>query len=92
MPLRNSADAYGAISKLLHWLTVGLVLFAWVLGLLNDEFPKGAARNTALFAHISAGLCIVMLAVIRLMTRASASPGSRGLFAISVTSATRVGY
>jgi len=50
MQLRNTADRYGAIPQTLHWLTVALVLLAWLLGEFGDAFPKGPARAGALWA------------------------------------------
>lgn len=69
MRLRNSADKYGAISIFLHWLTALLVATAWILGVLGDELPRGAARQSGLFVHISAGLLIIALMLIRLTWR-----------------------
>ena len=44
MRLRNSAEGYGAVSQMMHWFTVALVIIAWLLGQFDDVFPKGAAR------------------------------------------------
>jgi cytochrome b561 len=48
-----------------HWLTVILVPVAWILGLFGDDLPKGAPRAAGLFIHISAGLVVVALLVVR---------------------------
>lgn len=69
MRFRNSPDDYGAIPKALHWLTVGLVVLAWALGTFDDVFPKGPARAAGLFMHISAGLAIIAVLVVRLLWR-----------------------
>jgi cytochrome b561 len=69
MQFRNSAQRYGMVSQSLHWLTVILVAVAWTLGTFGDEIPKGAARATGLFIHISAGLAILVLLAIRLVWR-----------------------
>jgi cytochrome b561 len=65
MQLRNSAQDYGAIAKLLHWLTVALVAMAWLLGTFGDELPRGAARAAGLFTHISTGLALIALLAVR---------------------------
>ncbi len=65
MQLRNSPQDYGAIPKLLHWLTVALVLLAWLLGTFGDDLPRGGARAAGLFVHISSGLGILALIAIR---------------------------
>jgi cytochrome b561 len=57
--LRNSPQAYGAVAQLLHWLTVGLVAAAWLLGTYGDVLPRGAARAAGLFTHISIGLALI---------------------------------
>lgn len=74
MRLRNSADGYGLVPQVLHWLTVGLVLAAWILGSLDDELPKGAARGIGLLVHESAGLAILAILVLRLLWRIADPP------------------
>jgi cytochrome b561 len=74
MQIRNSSDGYGAIAMALHWATAVLVLAAWLLGQFGDDLPRGAARETGLFIHISFGLAIVALAVARLFWRLSNPP------------------
>jgi superoxide oxidase len=67
MQLANSAERYGAISRALHWLTALFVVVAWILGIMNDAFPKGESRTAALFFHISVGLTIVDLVIMRML-------------------------
>lgn len=69
MRFRNSSDGYGAIAQTLHWLTAGLVLLAWALGNFDDALPKGAARAAGLFVHITAGLMILAVLLMRLLWR-----------------------
>jgi cytochrome b561 len=69
MQLTNSSNRYGAIPRFLHWMTVVLVAVAWALGTFGDDLPKGAARATGLFIHISAGLLILVALVTRLVWR-----------------------
>ncbi len=69
MQLTNSANRYGAVPQLLHWITVVLVAVAWTLGTFGDDLPKGAVRETGLFVHISAGLLILVALVMRLVWR-----------------------
>lgn len=70
MQYRNSAAGYGAVPMSLHWLTVGLVIIAWLLGTFDEAIPKGAPRAYGLFAHITAGLAIVIVLAVRLLWRA----------------------
>ena len=72
--MNNPINRYGAAPRLLHWLTVILVMLAWTLGTFGDDLPKGAARDTGLFVHISAGLVILMALVLRLVWRAAEPP------------------
>ena len=67
--MTSPIDRYGLAPRFLHWLTVILVLVAWTLGTFGDDLPKGAARDTGLFVHISAGLLILMALVVRLAWR-----------------------
>lgn len=60
MQLANSANRYGAVPQFLHWITVALVAIGWTLGTFGDDLPKGAARATGLFVHISAGRSITL--------------------------------
>ncbi|MDB5601403.1 MAG: cytochrome [Xanthobacteraceae bacterium] len=69
MQWRNTADRYGDAAKLFHWLTVAAVVLGWSLGQFGDVLPRGAARATGLFIHISAGLTIVLALVARLAWR-----------------------
>ncbi len=74
MRFRNSSSEYGGIPQALHWLTVALVVLAWALGTFDDALPKGAARATGLFVHISAGVAILAVLVVRLLWRLADPP------------------
>jgi cytochrome b561 len=67
--LLNSSQNYGAVPKSLHWLTVALVIVAWLLGTFGDDLPRGAARSAGLFIHISAGVSVLILLVLRIIWR-----------------------
>ena len=69
MQLWNSSQSYGAIPKCLHWLTVLLVIVAWLLGTFGDDLPRGAGGPTGLFIHISAGLGVLLLLFFRVAWR-----------------------
>lgn len=74
MQIRNSADRYGAIPQLLHWLTVALVASSWLLGVFGDDLPRGAARSAGLFVHISAGIGVLAALGARLLWRFADPP------------------
>lgn len=63
--LRNSAQRYGAIPKTIHWLTAMLIVLGWMLGTFGDALPR-AAQPGGLFIHISAGLAVLALLVVRI--------------------------
>jgi cytochrome b561 len=70
MPLRNTREAYGAVARFAHWATALFVVLAWLLGQFRDVLPRGVAREGALFAHMSLGLGVILLLVLRLVWRA----------------------
>lgn len=72
--MTNPIHRYGLVPRFLHWLTVILVIVAWALGTFGDDLPKGAARDTGLFFHISAGLVILTALVMRLAWRVAEPP------------------
>jgi cytochrome b561 len=74
MQLLNSPQDYGAVPKSLHWLTVALVIIAWLLGTFGDDLPRGAARSAGLFIHISAGVGVLILLVLRVILRVVDQP------------------
>lgn len=74
MPQDKPAYRYGATAQSLHWLTVLLVITAWTLGMFGDVLPKGTARSTGLFVHLSAGLAILLISVVRLPWRLTHIP------------------
>lgn len=76
MQWRNSAGGYGAVSQSLHWITVVLVLIAWALGIFEDAMPKGEVRATGLFIHVTAGVAILFMLMVRLLWRVVDPPPS----------------
>jgi cytochrome b561 len=78
MLIYNSSKGYGTIPQAVHWLTVILVAVAWTLGLFGDDLPKGAPRDAALFVHISAGLAVIALLVVRMAWNLVDPPPSAG--------------
>lgn len=74
MQWRNSTEGYGAVPQVMHWITVAVVILAWFLGQFDDIFPKGEARAASLYIHISAGLAVVGILVLRLFWRLADPP------------------
>ncbi|MFO1406147.1 MAG: cytochrome b [Steroidobacteraceae bacterium] len=69
MQWRNSADAYGALAKLLHWTIVVLIIAQYVIIEAADEMPKGPAKFAQIDLHKSVGMTILILAVTRILWR-----------------------
>ena len=77
MQILNSPTRYGAIAQSFHWFAVALVILAWVLGVSDELLPRGTARATGLYIHITAGLLVIVLTVMRLLYRtADPSPSA----------------
>ena len=62
---KGQATDYGGVAKLVHWLAALCVLLAWLLGIAGDAFPKSLEAK-ALFVHMSLGLAILALLVLRI--------------------------
>jgi cytochrome b561 len=93
MQINNSSKGYGAIAQATHWLTVVLVALAWTVGLFGDDLPKGTPRDAGLFVHMTAGLAVVILLVVRLALNlvnppASVGPATRGIWMVRLGQAT----
>jgi cytochrome b561 len=73
MAWRNEANAYGSIAKTLHWLAALCVMLAWLLGTFIDDLPK-RLEPAILFAHMSLGLSLLALLLVRLGWRLGNPP------------------
>lgn len=84
MHLKNATQRYGSVAKTLHWLMAALVVTCWALGVLTDDFLKATSRDVALFAHITAGLALLDLLLLRALWRAISTlpPAERAVFGI----------
>jgi len=67
MPLRNTAEAYGSVAKVLHWVIVALIIGQWWLAESAEEAGDGTAERASLMGwHISFGLLVLLLALARI--------------------------
>ncbi|UNK50760.1 cytochrome b [Lysobacter sp. S4-A87] len=83
MTLKNTADRWGAISQLLHWLIVLLILGLGVVGLIMVELPKSPRYFWVYDLHKSFGISVLALMLLRLAWRLVAGapqavPGTPG--------------
>ena len=67
MALKNTADKYGWPAKLLHWLTVLLLIGLVIAGLIIADMERGPAKQQLEGIHISVGLVLLALMTIRLV-------------------------
>ena len=68
---RNTPTQYGAITQLLHWSVVGLVITQFVLGSRAADLPIGIARLQLLANHKAIGMTVLMLMLLRIAWRLS---------------------
>lgn len=66
MPLRNTAENYGSLARLLHWSIVILIIVQFFLADSADEMPDGPAKLQVYGQHASLGMLILLLAVARI--------------------------
>lgn len=85
MPLRNTAEHYGALAKLLHWTIVVLIVVQYFLAESADELPDGIEKLKILYWHKSIGMLVLLLAVLRILWKLA----NRGLPAPAGTGSLR---
>ncbi|OWY39939.1 cytochrome B [Xenophilus sp. AP218F] len=70
--LRNSHHSYGRLARALHWLCALAIIAALACIEIKGFFPKGSAlRDGMKFAHVQAGLIVLLLILPRLLWRVS---------------------
>jgi cytochrome b561 len=69
MTLRNSAERWGPVSQLLHWLIVVLIVVMAYLGLTMVDLPTTPHKITVYMLHKSIGITILVLVALRLAWR-----------------------
>lgn len=66
MPLRNTADTYGALAKFLHWTIVILIIAQYVIIEAAEDLPDGLDKLTMVTRHKSIGMLVLGLALVRI--------------------------
>jgi cytochrome b561 len=69
MAVRNTIYRWGAVSQLLHWLIVVLIVVQVTLGTWAADLPTGSKKLGLLARHKSVGITILMLVALRLLWR-----------------------
>ena len=60
---------YGATAKGFHWLVVGLLVPQYAIGWLMPDIHRGQTPGTPMMLHISIGIVILTLIMLRLLWR-----------------------
>ena len=60
---------YGPTAKLFHWLIVALLIVQYLIGWLMPDLHRGMKPGVPMTLHISFGLLILVLIVLRLVWR-----------------------
>ena len=66
MPLRNTANSYGAVAKLLHWGILALIIAQYVLAEAAEELEDGPGKFATIANHKSVGMLILLLMIARI--------------------------
>ena len=70
MPSPDTARfAYGNFAKLLHWLIAAILVAQFALGSLMPDIHRGMEPGVAMHTHISIGIVVLALIVVRLLWR-----------------------
>lgn len=67
MSWRNTAESFGIVSRLLHWITAMLVVYLLALGLIMTELPRNPLLGKVYWLHKSVGICVLVLTATRLL-------------------------
>lgn len=67
MGLRNSPEAFGLISRVIHWVMAALILGQLALGLRLETLQPGLANLWLFGLHKSLGMTVLALALLRLV-------------------------
>jgi cytochrome b561 len=69
MKMNLSFDRYDRTTIALHWLTLFLVAEQWIGAHIIDDFPKGDPRVDARSVHISLGILLGVVLLVRIIWR-----------------------
>ena len=70
MGLKNTAEAYGSISKWFHWVTALLFLVSYIAIYYREWFAKSELENwISIQLHLSIGITLGVLVILRVIWR-----------------------
>ena len=81
MPIKNTREQWGSVSKVLHWVVMLLILLMAWIGLRMGDMPNGPDKIASYALHKSVGITILVLVLLRIGWRLHAGapdavPGS----------------
>jgi cytochrome b561 len=65
----NAEFRYDRTSILLHWVTAVLVVLLWAIAQIIDDFPRGAGRVPPRSVHITLGVILLLVLLVRMVWR-----------------------
>ncbi len=68
--LKNTADSYGLVARILHWLMALLIIGLIIVGLIMEELPEGDLQSQIVSLHKATGGVVLILLIIRLAWKA----------------------
>lgn len=66
---RTAAPHYDALTQFIHWVTVGAVAAAFIIGLVMEEMARGPAKTQLVNLHASLGVLVLVLTAVALSWR-----------------------
>ncbi len=69
MELENTAEQWGWLSKIFHWLTAALIFIQIPLGFYADSLKLSAFKIDVFVWHKSLGMLVLLLLILRLLWR-----------------------
>src|SRR5262245_45031165 len=65
MPLRSSPQRYGTVPIVIHWLSALAIFIMLGTGLAAANMADAAAKTGILTVHVSVGICVLVLTLLR---------------------------
>ena len=69
MQIKNTEQTWGWLARALHWLIAAGIVAVIVLGLVQEEMPRGAEKSAVRAVHMAIGLLLFAAMLLRLAWR-----------------------
>ena len=67
--MENASTTYDPVAKTLHWLMFALLLAQFIIAFIMPEIKRGVVPETYIKLHLSFGILILLVIVLRLLWR-----------------------